>query len=56
MPIASASRDADESPIEVDVDVAAQCPVIVYNCSRLGRTANPPRRSLSDLFRFGRWR
>jgi hypothetical protein len=56
MPIASASHDAVESTSEVDADDVTQCPVIVYNCSRLGRTANPPRRSLSDLFRFGRWR
>ena len=56
MPIASASHSAVESTEQVDDDVASPCPVIVYNCSRLGRTANPPRRSLSDLFRFGRWR
>jgi hypothetical protein len=56
MPIASASCSSVESTDEVDGDVMAQCPVIVYNCSRLGRTANPPRRSISDLFRFGRWR
>jgi hypothetical protein len=56
MPIASASRSSVEPTDEVVADVTAQCPVIVYNCSRLGRTANPPRRSISDLFRFGRWR
>ena len=54
MPIASASRDA--VALAAEVNVPAQVPVIVYNCSRLGRTANPPRRSIRDLFRFGRWR
>jgi hypothetical protein len=30
--------------------------VTVYNCSRLGRTANPPSRWYSDWFRLGRRR
>jgi hypothetical protein len=30
--------------------------VVVYNCSRLGLTANPPGFSFGDLFRFGRRR
>jgi hypothetical protein len=56
MPIASASSDIDEPTEVVAVDAGVECPAIVYNCSRLGRTANPPRRSIYDLFRFGRWR
>ncbi|MDT5387123.1 MAG: hypothetical protein QOE04_764 [Mycobacterium sp.] len=35
-------------------DVAVQRNVLVSNCSRLGRTANPPGFSFSDFFRFGR--
>jgi hypothetical protein len=37
-------------------DLGAQSVVVVYNCSRLGRTANPPRFSIADWFRFGRRR
>jgi hypothetical protein len=42
--------------VETAQDIAAQSVVVVYNCSRLGRTANPPRFSFSDWFRFGRRR
>lgn len=37
-------------------DPNAHSVVVVYNCSRLGRTANPPRFSIADWFRFGRRR
>jgi hypothetical protein len=37
-------------------DLSAQSVVVVYNCSRLGRTANPPRFSIADWFRIGRRR
>ncbi len=39
-----------------DDDVTAQRPVAVYNCSRLGRVANPPSSSFADLFRSARRR
>lgn len=56
MTTASASRTAVASDHASDGDAAVERPVTVHNCSRLGRTANPPRFSLGDLFRFGRWR
>ncbi|BDX31184.1 hypothetical protein TUM20985_17310 [Mycobacterium antarcticum] len=37
-------------------DVEAPRIVVVYNCSRLGLTANPPGFSFLDFFRFGRRR
>lgn len=37
-------------------DVTAQRPLMVYNCSRLGRVANPPSFSFADLFRAARRR
>jgi hypothetical protein len=47
--------DVDD-PITRADDVATPLRVVkVYNCSRLGRTANPPSR-FSDWFRFGRRR
>jgi hypothetical protein len=55
MTTASASRSA-VSPGHNDDDVAAQSVVVVYSCTRLGRTANPPTFSLSDWFRLGRKR
>jgi hypothetical protein len=39
-----------------DDEVTAQGPVAVYNCSRLGRVANPPSFSFSDWFRSSRRR
>lgn len=36
--------------------VAAQGPVAVYSCNRLGRVANPPGLSLPKWFRSGRRR
>lgn len=36
-------------------EVIAQ-PVAVYNCSRIGRVANPPSFSLTDWFRSARRR
>jgi hypothetical protein len=46
------------APTEVpaDEDVAVQHDVVISNCSRLGRTANPPGFSFSNLFWFGRRR
>lgn len=44
---------ADPSPRD---NVAAQRPVMVYSCSRLGRTANPPGFSLPDWLLPGRRR
>jgi hypothetical protein len=37
-------------------DVTAQRPVMVYNCNRLCRVANPPSFSFSDWFRAARRR
>jgi len=37
-------------------DATGQGPVTVYNCSRLGRVANPPSSWFSDLFRSARRR
>ncbi len=39
-----------------DDDVTAQGPIAVYNCSRLGRVANPPSFSFADFFRGARKR
>lgn len=36
--------------------IAAQRPLVVYSCNRLGRVANPPGFSLADWFRSGRRR
>lgn len=36
--------------------VAAQRPVTVYSCNRLGRVANPPGFSLTDWLRSSRRR
>jgi hypothetical protein len=56
MATASVSRSAVSSGSHADDDVAAQSVVVVYDCSRLGRTANPPSFSFSDWFRLGRKR
>ena len=56
MTTASAPRSAVSLGSHADDDVAAQSVVVVYSCTRLGRTANPPTFSLSDWFRFGRKR
>ncbi|BBY30897.1 hypothetical protein [Mycolicibacterium sediminis] len=41
---------------EHDDAVTGQTPINVLSCGRLGRTANPPRFSILDWFRFGRRR
>lgn len=56
MSTARASHGTFSGTALVDAEVADDDAVAVVNCSRLGRTANPPRFSLGDLFRFGRWR
>ncbi|CAA0130802.1 Uncharacterised protein [Mycolicibacterium vanbaalenii] len=38
------------------IGVAAQRPLAVYSCSRLGRVANPPGFSLATWLRSGRVR
>jgi hypothetical protein len=40
----------------LDVDDDVERVVVVYNCTRLGLTANPPGFSFADLFRFRRRR
>lgn len=37
-------------------DAAAQHPVLVHSCSRIGRVANPPGFSFSNWFRSARRR
>ena len=39
-----------------DTDVTGQGPVAVYNCSRIGRVANPPGSWFTELFRSARRR
>ena len=39
-----------------DIDVTGQGPVAVYNCSRIGRVANPPGSWFTELFRSARRR
>lgn len=56
MTTAGAARPAITSTIEVDGNASAQHVVVVYNCTRIGLTANPPGFSLLDWFRFGRRR
>ena len=46
-PIASSPSEADDSADRV---------VVVYTCTRLGRTANPPGFSLLDFLRLSRFR
>lgn len=54
MSTAGAAPAIVSSPIEVDGN--EERTVVVYNCTRLGLTANPPGFSFLDLFRFGRFR
>lgn len=49
------TRSADR-PEYADRDDSAQPEVVVYNCSRLGMRANPPRSAFAEFFRFGRRR
>ncbi len=39
-----------------DDEVTAQSPIAVYNCSRIGRVANPPSPWFIELFRSARRR
>jgi len=39
-----------------DTDVTGQGPVAVYNCTRIGRVANPPGSWFTELFRSARRR
>ena len=52
MPTSRVARPAVASTIEVDGGISAQH-VVIYNCTRIGLTANPPGFSLRDWFRFG---
>ena len=51
-----ASLTAGASGASSADDVTAQRPVMVYNCNRLGRVANPPSFSFSDWLRSARHR
>lgn len=55
MSTAGAARSLTQPNVEVDADSVAQSVVVVYDCTRLGRTANPPF-SFLDWFRIGRRR
>lgn len=56
MSTAGAARTTSSATLEVNEEVGAQRVVVVYNCTRIGLTANPPGFSLGDLFRFRRRR
>lgn len=51
MTTAGAASPISSSTIDVDDDVDGQRAVKVFNCARLGLTANPPRFSFLDFFR-----
>ena len=53
MPTAGTAPSVAPPTVEND-DAEAQRVMAVYNCSRLGLTANPPGFSFLDFFRFGR--
>lgn len=56
MSTAGAAAPTVALPIVVDADDSEQRVVVVYNCTRLGLTANPPGFSFKNFFRFGRRR
>ena len=56
-----AMRSSDSSTLPTANQVAVQVhdihePAVIHNCSRLGRSANPPGFSLSDWLRDRRGR
>ncbi len=51
-----ASFGAGAAGALADDEVTAQAPVAVYNCSRIGRVANPPSPWFVELFRSARRR
>lgn len=55
MSTAGAAHSLTEPTVAIDADAVAQSVVVVYDCTRIGRTANPPF-SFLDWFRFGRRR
>jgi|GEM_PF-5699806 len=56
MSLIGASLTTGTLTAPVDDDTAAQAPIAVYSCSRIGRVANPPTFSLADWFRSARRR
>lgn len=56
MSTAGAAAATVALPIAVDADGSEQRVVVVYNCTRLGLTANPPGFSFKNFLRFGRRR
>lgn len=54
----SCASHTSHSPVSPTIlpanDVAAQSPIAVYSCNRLGRRANPPRSRLADWLLLGR--
>jgi len=51
-----ASFAAGAAGVLADDEVTAPGPIAVYNCSRLGRVANPPSSWFTELFRSARRR
>jgi hypothetical protein len=56
MTTASASLVTTNPSLDTEPDMTSQRPIAVYNCSRLGRTANPPSRWFTGWFRSRRRR
>ncbi len=50
----AAAGGVDPTAASTSAFVAANQPVMVYSCSRLGRIANPPSFSLADWLLFRR--
>jgi hypothetical protein len=50
MTTASASLTTPDPTVDAEDILTSQLPMAVYSCSRLGRTANPPRRWFSGWF------
>jgi hypothetical protein len=51
-----ASYSVGASSVRGTDEVTAQLPTAVYNCTRLGRVANPPKFSFADWLRSARRR
>jgi hypothetical protein len=56
MSMINASYSAGASSVRGTDEVTAQIPTAIYNCTRLGRVANPPKFSFADWLRFARRR
>ena len=54
MRTSSAQTSTLAAEIAEDLDATAPELLAIHNCSRLGRTANPPRSWFADIFRPNR--